>query len=104
MLKLAMKQAAPAGLGSTLIVAAAILGVVGSASAQSLEQSLIAAYGSNATLNAQRAGTRAADENVPRALSGYPPTITGAATADRTSQETTTNPQTFPIIGTIPRS
>jgi len=52
MLKLGMKQAAFAGLGSAFILTAAM----GSASAQSLEQSLVAAYGSNATLNSQRAG------------------------------------------------
>jgi outer membrane protein len=75
------KQAALASLGSAFILAAAM----GSASAQSLEQSLVATYGSNATLNAQRAATRAADENVPRALSGYRPTITGAAGAAKNS-------------------
>jgi len=83
-----MKQAALAGLGSTLIMTAAM----GSASAQSLEQSLVAAYGSNATLNAQRAATRASDENVPRALSGYRPTITGAAGATRNSAGVITEP------------
>lgn len=86
MLKLEMKQAALAGLGSAFILAAAM----GGAAAQSLEQSLIAAYGSNATLNAQRAGTRAADENVPRALSGYRPTIEGAAGVARNSAGVTT--------------
>ena len=99
MLKLGMKQAAFAGLGSAFILTAAM----GSASAQSLEQSLVAAYGSNATLNSQRAGTRAADENVPRALSGYRPTITGAASAAKTSLDTITEPQT--ILGTpVPRT
>lgn len=88
--KLGMKRAALAGLGAALIAAAP-----GGASAQTLEQSLVAAYGSNATLNTQRAATRAADENVPRALSGYRPTITGAASATRNSVGViTTNPST----------
>lgn len=75
------KQVACAGLGTALILALS----AGSASAQTLEQALVAAYGSNATLNAQRAATRAADENVPRALSGYRPTIEGAAGVTRNS-------------------
>jgi len=70
-----MKRAVLAGLGVALISAGGAV----QASAQTLEQALVASYGSNATLNAQRAATRAADENVPRALSGYRPTITGAA-------------------------
>lgn len=46
------------------------------ASAQTLEEALRLAYENNPTLNAQRAALRAIDENVPRALSGYRPTIT----------------------------
>lgn len=67
----------------------------GEVAAQTLEQSLTAAYNNNPTLNAQRAATRAADENVPRALSGYRPTIMGAAGATRADLETTTRPQTI---------
>ncbi|HVT56723.1 MAG TPA: TolC family outer membrane protein [Xanthobacteraceae bacterium] len=85
--KLEWKQAALVGLGSAFIVAAP-----GGAWAQTLEQSLVSAYGSNATLNTQRAATRAADENVPRALSGYRPTITGAASATRNSVGIITEP------------
>ena len=72
-----MRQAAFAGLAVAFTLAATHI------RAQTLEQALAAAYGSNATLNAQRAATRASDENVPRALSGYRPTITGAAGAVR---------------------
>jgi outer membrane protein len=61
------------------------------ASAQTLEQTLTAAYGSNPTLNAQRAATRAADENVPRALSGYRPTIVGNAGATKLGVSQTLN-------------
>src|SRR5262245_17912129 len=65
------------------------------AAAQTLEQAMTAAYVNNPTLNAQRAAVRATDENVPRALSGYRPTVTGAASAAKTALTTVTNPQTI---------
>jgi len=86
-------QKALAGLGMALLLISG-----GEVSAQTLEESLMAAYGNNPTLNAQRAATRAMDENVPRALSGYRPTITGAASATKNAQGTITEPQT--ILGT----
>jgi outer membrane protein len=69
-----------------------------SASAQTLEQALTAAYVNNPTLNAQRAAVRAADENVPKALSGYRPTVSGAASGARTALTTYIPPGA--IIGT----
>lgn len=48
--------------------------------AQSLEQALAQAYRDNETLNAERAGVRGTDEEVPQALSGYRPKF--SATAD----------------------
>ncbi|MFG1346553.1 TolC family outer membrane protein [Xanthobacter autotrophicus DSM 431] len=54
---------------------------VGSAGAQTLDVALAQAYVNNPTLNAQRAGTRATDENVPKALSGYRPTLSATASA-----------------------
>jgi outer membrane protein len=48
---------------------------------QTLEAALLQAYENNPTLNAQRAAVRATDENVPRALSGYRPTVSGTASA-----------------------
>jgi outer membrane protein len=54
---------------------------VGSASAETLESALARAYAGNPTVNAQRASVRATDENVPRALSGYRPRVTGTADA-----------------------
>jgi outer membrane protein len=47
--------------------------------AETLESALAKAYGSNPTLNAQRASLRVSNENVPQALSGYRPRITGSA-------------------------
>ena len=68
-------------VASALVIALAMGGV---ARAQTLEQAITAAYVNNPTLNAQRAALRATDENVPKALSGYRPTITGAASGART--------------------
>ncbi len=62
---------------------AALLALPGGAGAQSLDAALAAAYINNPTLNSQRAGTRATDENVPQALSGYRPTVSAGASADR---------------------
>ncbi|MDB5513048.1 MAG: tolC [Enterovirga sp.] len=53
----------------------------GSAWAETLESALSRAYLGNPSLDAQRAAVRATDENVPRALSGYRPSIGATATA-----------------------
>ena len=47
--------------------------------AGTLEGSLTLAYQNNPQLNSQRAATRAADENVTTALSGYRPRVTGTS-------------------------
>ena len=52
--------------------------------AETLESALAKAYGNNPNLNAQRAGVRAADENVAQAKSGYRPQITANADIGRT--------------------
>ncbi|MFG1428454.1 TolC family outer membrane protein [Roseixanthobacter glucoisosaccharinicivorans] len=67
-----------------VLAAATALGATAwsaTASAQTLEAALAAAYINNPTLNSQRAGTRAIDENVPQALSGYRPNITAGVSA-----------------------
>jgi outer membrane protein len=56
--------------------------------AETLPDALVQAYLSNPTLNAQRASTRATDELVPQALSGYRPLVTGTADAGATSTRT----------------
>jgi len=58
---------------STILVAAAIV----PARSETIEGALARAYGGNPTVNAQRASVRATDENVPRALSGFRPRVTG---------------------------
>src|SRR5260221_14290407 len=79
-------------VASALVIA---LAMGGGARAQTLEQAITAAYVNNPTLNAQRAAVRATDENVPKALSGYRPTVTGSASAARTNLSTITQAQTI---------
>jgi outer membrane protein len=62
-------------------------GVTSSARAETLPQALGAAYKFNPRLDAARAIQRATDEEVPRALSGYRPSVTG--TADTSWQKQT---------------
>jgi outer membrane protein len=59
-------------------------------SAETLRQALANAYKNNPRLDAERARLRATDEEVPRALSGYRPTVNG--TADVAYQKTETKP------------
>ena len=61
------------------LLGAAILLFTGGARAETINQALASAYNNNPTLNAQRAATRAADENIALAKSGYRPTITADA-------------------------
>jgi outer membrane protein len=78
---------------------AVIAGCCNTASADTLEWALVQAYQNNPSLNAQRAALRAADENVPQALSGYRPklSVTGAAGYNYFRETNkTVNQQTFP--------
>jgi outer membrane protein len=59
-----------------------------------MESALVQAYRNNPQLNGQRAATRATDENVPTALSGYRPKVTGTASASENYLETLTKNQT----------
>jgi outer membrane protein len=59
---------------------AAFAAAPAAAAAETLDSALARAYVSNPTLGAQRASVRATDENVPRALSGYRPSIVGTGT------------------------
>jgi outer membrane protein len=44
-----------------------------------MDEALIQAYQNNPQLNSQRSATRAIDENVPTALAGYRPRLSGTA-------------------------
>lgn len=58
------------------------------ASAESLKQALSSAYKTNPKLDAARATLRATDEEVPRALSGYRPQVSGSADVGIQRQDT----------------
>jgi outer membrane protein len=76
-------------------IAGAVFAVSTPVRAESLAEALASTYANNPTLNAQRAALRATDEGVPQALSGYRPTVTGAASVGVASSHTnTTYPRT----------
>nr|WP_246736324.1 TolC family outer membrane protein [Enterovirga sp. DB1703] len=58
--------------------------LAGTATAETLPSALAKAYMGNPDLNAGRASVRATDENVPRALAGYRPSVTASANAGAT--------------------
>ena len=59
-----------------LLAGALVLPIPGAvARADTLEGALTLAYQNNPSLNSQRAGVRATDENVPQALAGYRPKV-----------------------------
>src|SRR5215470_7188928 len=59
-----------------------------------MDGALIEAYRNNPQLNSQRAATRAVDEGVPTALSGYRPRVAGTASVTENYLETLTKNQT----------
>ena len=67
------------GFGAGLLVLALGCFGSGSAGAETLKEALHATYKFNPRLDAARSIQRATDEEVPRALSGYRPSITGSA-------------------------
>jgi outer membrane protein len=85
-----------------VILAAAALAVAVTctvATADTLEWALVQAYQNNPSLNAQRAALRAADENVPQALSGYRPKLSVTASGGYNYQSVlshSVNQQVFP--------
>jgi outer membrane protein len=56
---------------------------------ETLESALMQAYQNNPSINSQRAATRATDEGVPQALSGYRPRITVTASGGEQSLSST---------------
>jgi len=61
----------------SLLVSSALVGVgMANAQAETLNEALAAAYGSNPTLQAERAGLKATGENVRQAQAGWLPTVT----------------------------
>ena len=80
-------QSFACGLGGALVLAGLMLGAA-PAAAETLKQALGATYKYNPRLDAARAIQRATDEEVPRALSGYRPSITGSADTNYERQTT----------------
>ncbi|MDP4593578.1 MAG: TolC family protein, partial [Beijerinckiaceae bacterium] len=70
--------------------------------AETMSGALVRAYNSNPDLNVQRAGTRAADENINRAKAGYLPTVN--LTASLGLQHLEANALGRGSSSTIPRS
>jgi len=72
------------GVSTRLLLALSMVAASGGlvpVSAETISGALSRAYVNSPDLNQQRAATRAIDENVPKATSGYRPTITGQAQA-----------------------
>src|ERR1700730_5164592 len=86
------RQAQRLGWGVSVIAVSAVLACVplGVAGAETMNEALAATYKFNPRLDAARSTLRATDEEVPRALSGYRPTITG--NADTSFERTTVKP------------
>lgn len=75
---------------ASLALAFSVIGPISVAhAAETLESALAKAYGSNPTLNAQRASLRVTNEGVPQALSGYRPRVTGTADVGASYLEST---------------
>ena len=70
--------------------------------AQSLFESMVLAYQSNPTLQAERAALRATDENVPQALSNYRPTVTLSGSAGQATSDTSTSDKSLtPLLASV---
>lgn len=91
------KRPVSGGASARLVLALSMVVAGGMApvSAESISGALSRAYVNSPDLNQQRAATRAADENIPKATAGYRPTITGQAQAG--VQYLSTNAQGRPI-------
>ena len=74
-------------LTSALCVCSALALVPGRAGAETMSSALSRAYMGNPDLNQQRASVRATDENLPRALSGFRPTVTATGNMGAQYQE-----------------
>lgn len=77
-------------LAATGLIVVFAAGAAFTAKADTLEWALATAYQTNPQLNSQRAVTRAIDENVPQALSGYRPNVSATLSGGRQYQRTET--------------
>lgn len=79
-------------IGRSALVAAVLMLSSYQAAAETLRQAMTGAYQHNPRLDAERARLRATDEDVPRAISGFRPRVTGSA--DTGHQKIESNPRT----------
>ena len=98
MLQVAASRRDKGGRWTGAVAATALLAAMGlalstPAHAETLRQALASAYKNNPRLDAERARLRATDEEVPRAISGYRPTVTGSADIAYQRQDTKPNSQ-----------
>lgn len=91
--------------GRVCVCAGALLawgGGVACARAETLESALARAYVGHPALNSQRAGVRATDENVPRALAGFRPRMAATGDVGVLNQQGNQGSQRFNLT-TVPR-
>ncbi len=86
-----MKRITRYGMVTAVSAAALLAGAPSAVRAQSLDDALVTTYMTNPTIAAQRARLRATDEQVPRALSGWRPTVTFTAEGGRVQEEQKVN-------------
>lgn len=85
----AARTRAATALGSVAILALAVASAsVGCARAETISGALARAYSTSPDINAQRANTRAIDENIGKTTAGYRPTVTGTSSIGRVYNET----------------
>ncbi|MGB0412475.1 MAG: TolC family outer membrane protein, partial [Pikeienuella sp.] len=84
-----MRRFSPKTLTAVMAILSATAGF---ASAESLSDAFAAAYQSNPTLTAARAGLRATDEGVPAARAGQRPSITATATGQLNETDRANSP------------
>src|SRR5262249_49305172 len=75
--------------------------LVGGAGAGAMEQALVQASQNNPQLIAQRAATRATDENVPTALAGYRTKVSGTSSLSEQYIDTLTRSGSTPATGAL---
>jgi outer membrane protein len=80
-----------------------LAGAPSTASAETKKSALAKACRNNPQLNAERARARSIDENVPRALSGYRPTLSATADVEYQHTDTTTSSTGRSIGDAFPR-
>jgi outer membrane protein len=83
-----------------------VVGRAGATRAESLEESLIAAYGNNPQIQAERANVRATDEGVPQALAGWRPVVqfTGSAGSQQLENTPPAPPSVLPHFVSQPKT